>query len=149
MSRGQKYSAGQVYEMVDRYYHMKRALGLHIESPYPESQGLVQDYDTAGMPRGQGGISDPTFKQAFAMKTILSERMAKQYMEYIDFVDEFSPRITKIREQSVLHWRLAGLQTKHIAELEGVTDRHVRRILNDIAERMSKMSEMSVLSDVS
>lgn len=103
MSRGQKYSAGQVYEMVDRYFHMKRALGLHIESSYPESQGLVQEYDAAGMSRGQGGISDPTFKQAFAMKTIPSERIAKQYMEYIDFVDEFSPRITKIREQSVLH----------------------------------------------
>lgn len=148
MKKGQRYTAEQVYEMIERYFHMKRALGLHIES-LEVNDGMTANYDDVGMPKGKGGISDPTFKQAFAVNTILSERMAKQYREYIDFVDEFAPRITKIREQSVLHWRLAGMQTKHIAELEGVTDRHVRRILNDIAERMSKMSEMSVLSDVS
>ena len=132
--------------MIELYFQMKRSLEIHVETPYSESQGFVQDYDSVGMPRGQGGISDPTFKQAFAMNTIISERMAQQYMEYIDFIDEFSPKITKIREQAVLHWRLSGMQTKYIAELEGITDRHVRRILNDIAE---KMSNMSVLSDVS
>lgn len=146
---GKLYTAQQVSEMIERYFQMKRALGLHVETPYSESQGFVQDYDSVGMPRGQGGISDPTFKQAFAMNIVISERMAQQYMEYIDFIDEFSPRITKIREQAVLHWRLSGMQTKYIAELEGITDRHVRRILNDIAEKMSKMSDMSVLSDVS
>lgn len=146
---GKSYTAQQVSEMIERYFQMKQALGIHVETPYPESQGFVQEYDSVGMPRGQGYISDPTFKQAFVINTIISERLAQQYMEYIEFIDEHTPRITKIREQTVLHWRLSGLQTKHIAELEGITDRHVRRILNDIAEKMSKMSDMSVLSDVS
>ena len=146
---GKSYTAQQVSEMIERYFQMKQALGIHVETPYSESRGFVQDYDAVGMPRGQGGISDPTFKQAFAMNTVISERMAQQYMEYIEFIDEHTPLITKIREQAVLHWRLSGMQTKHIAELEGITDRHVRRILNDIAEKMSKMSDMSVLSDVS
>ena len=75
--------------------------------------------------------------------------MAKQYREYIEFVDEHVPRIIKTREQSVLHWRLSGARTKYIAEIEGITERLVRCISNGIAERMSKMSEMSILYDVS
>ena len=36
-----------------------------------------------------------------------------------------------------------GARTKYITEIEGITERHVRRILNDIAQK-----KMSILSDV-
>ena len=105
MKKGQRYTAGQVFEMIDRYYHMKRALGLHIESPYANDR-LIANYDDVGMPKVKGGISEPTFKQSFVVNTILAELMAKQYREYIKFVDDVASSITKIREQPVLQWRV-------------------------------------------
>ncbi|MGE8004026.1 hypothetical protein [Lysinibacillus sp. NPDC093216] len=146
---GQKhYNATEVLEIIDRYSHMKRALGFDFESPYANDI-MVADYDNVGMPRGKYRISDPTPKQAFMNKCILPERLVNEYNEKIDFIDEYSTHLRKEREITVLHWKLSGMKTKHIAKLEGITDRHVRRILNDVAQKMSEMSVMSEMSNVS
>ncbi|TKI65576.1 hypothetical protein FC756_16130 [Lysinibacillus mangiferihumi] len=147
--QGQKiYNATEVLEIIDRYSHMKKALGFDIESPYANDI-MVADYDNIGMPRGKYKISDPTPKQAFKNKSILPERLVKEYNSKIDFIDEFSTHLKRERDITILHWRLSGMKTKHIAELEGITERHVRRIISDIAKRMSEMSVMSEMSDVS
>ncbi|MGE8037844.1 helix-turn-helix transcriptional regulator [Lysinibacillus sp. NPDC093692] len=148
MKQGQKhYSTTEVLEIIDRYSHMKRALGFEIESPYANDI-MVADYDNIGMPRG-GGISDPTPKQAFRNKCILPDRLVNEYNNKIDFIKEYSKHLRKEREITVLHWKLSGMKTKHIAELEGITDRHVRRILREVAQKMSEMSVMSEMSNVS
>ena len=146
--QGQKnYGTTEVLEIIDRYSHMKRALGFDIENPYANDI-MIADYDNIGMPRG-GGISDPTAKQAFRNKSILPERLVTEYHMKINFIDEYSMHLKKEREITVLHWKLSGMKTKNIAELEGISDRHVRRILNDIAQKMSEMSVMSEMSKVS
>lgn len=148
MGKGQKkYSAVEVLEIIDKYFYMKRALGLHVESPY--SYSVTADYDNLGMPRGNG-VGDPTFRQAFSgVYDILSEPIANEFKRKIRFIDERISFIRKHREMTVLHWKLSGLKTKHIAELEGITERHVRRILKEISEKMSEMSVMSEMSNVS
>ncbi|MEA0565844.1 hypothetical protein [Lysinibacillus irui] len=103
---------------------------------------MVTDYDNIGMPRG-GGISDPTPKQAFRNKSILPERLVREYQNKIAFIDESSSHLKREREITILHWKLSGVKTKHIAELEGITERHVRRIISDIAKRMFEMSVVS------
>ncbi|MCH7321765.1 hypothetical protein LZ480_07645 [Solibacillus sp. MA9] len=147
-----QYTAVQVYEMVDRYYQMKTSLGLAVVSPYSVDQKntMVQDYDNLGMPRAQG-VGDPTARQALnpVHEMVLPERMVKDYEVKVAFIDEWEHVITKQRDRAVLHWRLSGLKPINIAELEGITDRHVRRILNDVAKKMSEMSAMSEMSKVS
>lgn len=147
-----KYTAVEVLGMIDRYYQMKSSLGMAVINPYSigQSNTLVQDYDNLGMPRAQG-VGDPTARQALNpfKETILSERMVKEYEAKIAFVDKYENVIKKQRDRDVLHWRLSGLKPANIAELEGITDRHVRRILNDVAQKMSEMSVMSEMSNVS
>lgn len=149
---GKQYTATEVSEMIDRYYQMKNSLGLAVVSPYSVDQKntMVQDYDNLGMPRAQG-VGDPTAKQALnpVYEHVLSERMLHEYSKKIAFIDDWEHVITKQRDRAVLHWRLSGLKPVNIAELEGITDRHVRRILNDIAKKMSEMSVMSEMSKVS
>ena len=146
--QGQKhYSTTEVLEIIDRYSHMKRALGFEYENPYANDI-MVADYDNIGMPRG-GGLSDPTPKQAFRNKCILPERLVNEYNNKIDFIDEHSKYLTKEREITVLHWKLSGLKTKHIAELEGITDRQIRNILRKIAKTISDISAISDISNVS
>jgi len=144
-----KYTAEEVLGMIDRYYQMKSSLGMAVINPYSigTSNTLVQDYDNLGMLRAQG-ISDPTARQTLnpIKEMVLPERMVRDYETKIAFVDQWEHVIKKQRDRDVLHWRLSGLKAVNIAELEGITDRHVRRILNDVAKRMS---EMSVMSDVS
>ena len=148
MKQGQKhYDTTEVLEIIDRYSQMKRALGFEVESPYTNDM-VVANYDSLGMPRG-GGISDPTPKQAFRNTCILPDRLAKEYVKKIDFIDKYSMRLTKEREITVLHWKLSGMKTKHIAELEGVTDRQIRNILRKIAEIISDISAISDISNVS
>ncbi|MGN4127639.1 hypothetical protein ACMGD3_21915 [Lysinibacillus sphaericus] len=148
--QGQKhYDAEEVYEMINQYLRMKIVLGMETESVHGHVGGLTSKYDSLGMPKGIGGVSDPTFNAAFRTNDIIPESMAREYMHHIQFIDDRASRITKLREKSVLHWRLAGLKPKNIAELEGITDRHVRRILLDVAQRMSEMSVMSEMSNVS
>lgn len=105
---------------------------------------MVQDYDNLDMPRSQG-VGDPKARQALnpIRELVLPERMVKDYEEKIAFVDEWERVITKQRDRAVLHWRLSGLKPVNIAELEGITDRHVRHILNDVAKKMSEMSNVS------
>ncbi|MBD8026439.1 hypothetical protein H9636_07175 [Ureibacillus sp. Re31] len=150
MGKGQTYySAEEVLEIIDRFHQMEVALGLETENPYGHVGGLISKYDTLGMPRGNE-ISDPTYKQAFSKGiSILSDQMAKEYRDKINFIKSCVPYIKKQREKMVLHWKLSGLKTSHIAELEGITARHVRRILKDISEKMSEMSVMSEMSNVS
>ncbi|MGE7115113.1 hypothetical protein [Lysinibacillus sp. NPDC047702] len=148
--QGQKhYDAEEVYEMINQYLRMKIVLGMETESVHGHVGGLTSKYDSLGMPKGIGGVSDPTYNAAFRETGIISASMAREYMEHIQFIDDCVPKITKLREKSILHWRLAGLKPKNIAELEGVTARHIRRILMDIAQKMSEMSVMSEMSNVS
>lgn len=148
MLTGQKhYNATEVLEIIDRYSHMKRALGFDFESPYANDI-MIADYDNIGMPRG-GGISDPTPKQAFRNTCILPERLVKEYNEKIAFIKEYSKHLRKEREITVLHWKLSGMKTKNIAELEGITDRQIRNILRKIAETISDISAISDISNVS
>ena len=148
MKQGQKhYDTTEVLEIIDRYSHMKRALGFEVENPYANDM-LVPNYDSLGMPRG-GGISDPTPKQAFKNKSILPERLVKEYQRKIEFIDKYSMRLSKEREITVLHWKLSGMKTKHIAELEGITDRQIRNILRKIAKTISDISAISDISNVS
>lgn len=147
-----KYSTEEVYEMLGRYHQMKSSLGMAVISPYVVDQKntMVQDYDNLGMPRANG-VSDPTANQALnpVKEIILTDRMVNEYQSKINFIDEWEHVIKKQRDRDVLHWRLSGLKPVNIAELVGVTDRHVRRILKDIAEKMSEMSVMSNMSKVS
>ncbi|MFJ7841601.1 helix-turn-helix transcriptional regulator [Lysinibacillus sphaericus] len=148
--QGQKfYDQEEVYEMINQYLRMKIALGMETETVHGHVGGLISKYDSLGMPKAIGGTSDPTYNAAFRGTGILPPSMAREYMEHIQFIDDCASRITKLREKSILHWRLSGLKSKNIAELEGITDRHVRRILNDIAQKMSEMSVMSEMSKVS
>lgn len=142
---GKRYSTEQVYDAIVNYHQMKVALGMETESAYGHVGGLVSKYDDLGMPSSRNGVSDPTFKAAFFADNILPKRMAEEYKTKIDFIDHYAQRITKVKEEVVLHWKLSGMKNVHIAEMVGITDRHVRRLLNDIA---CKMSEMSFLSDV-
>lgn len=147
--QGQKhYGTTEVLEIIDRYSNMKKALGFDFENPYANDI-MVADYDNIGMPRGKYGISDPTAKQAFRNKCILPERLVNEYNEKIDFIDEYSMRLKKEREITVLHWKLSGMKTKHIAELEGITDRQIRNILRKIAQTISDISAISDISKVS
>lgn len=141
-----RYTAEEVYDMINQYHQMQVALGMETESVYGHVGGLTSKYDSLGMPTSRSGVSDPTFKAAFQTDDIIPKRMAEEYKRKIQFIDERVSKVTKVREQSVLHWTLAGMQSKHVAELTGVTDRHVRRIINDVAKKMSKMSEMSNVS---
>ena len=150
MLKGQKhYSSDKIYEMINQYLRMKIVLGMETESVHGHVGGLTSKYDSLGMPKAIGGTSDPTYNAAFRGTGILPASMALEYMDHIRFIDECVPKITKLREKSILHWRLAGLKPSNIAELEGITDRHVRRILWDIAKKMSEMSVMSEMSNVS
>ncbi|RUL56475.1 hypothetical protein [Lysinibacillus antri] len=148
MGKGQiYYSSEEVLEIIDSYFNMKRAIGLHVESPY--SYSVTADYDNLGMPKGNG-TGDPTFRQAFSgAHKILSGVMEKDFMKRINFIDERVPYIKKRREVNVLHWKLSGMRTKHIAELEGITDRQVRNILRKIAKSISEISAISDISNVS
>lgn len=98
---------------------------------------MVTDYDNIGMPRG-GGISDPTPKQAFRNKSILPERLVREYQNKIAFIDKSSSHLKREREINILHWKLSGMKTKHIAELEGITERHVRRIISEMPKECPK-----------
>ena len=138
-----KYGAEEVYDMINQYHQMKVALGMETESVYGHVGGLTSKYESLGMPSSRSGVSDPTFKAAFLTDDVIPKRMAEDYKRKVQFIDERVSRITKVREQAVLHWKLVGMQSKHVAELTGVTDRHVRRILNDIAQKMSEMSNVS------
>lgn len=149
MLTGQKhYSTKEVLEIIDRYSHMKRALGFEVENPYANDI-MVADYDNIGMPRGKYKISDPTPKQAFKNKSILPERLVKEYQSKIEFIDESSCHLKRERDITILHWKLSGMKTKHIAELEGITDRQIRNILRKIAETISDISAISDISNVS
>ncbi|WP_313150756.1 hypothetical protein [Lysinibacillus capsici] len=149
MLTGQKhYNAAEVLEIIDRYSHMKRALGYEVENPYANDI-MVADYDNIGMPRGKYKISDPTPKQAFKNKSILPERLVKEYQSKITFIDENSSHLKRERDITILHWKLSGMKTKHIAELEGITDRQIRNILRKIAETISDISAISDISNVS
>jgi len=149
MKQGQKhYNAAEVLEIIDRYSHMKRALGYEVENPYANDI-MVADYDNIGMPRGKYKISDPTPKQAFKNKSILPERLVKEYQSKITFIDENSSHLKRERDITILHWKLSGMKTKHIAELEGITDRQIRNILRKIAETISDISAISDISNVS
>lgn len=75
-TRAKNYNATEVLEIIDRYSHMKKALGFDIKSLYA-NEIMVADYDNIGMQRGIG-ISDPTPKQAFRNKCILPERQERQ-----------------------------------------------------------------------
>ncbi|ODV55452.1 hypothetical protein [Lysinibacillus fusiformis] len=149
MLTGQKhYNATEVLEIIDRYSHMKRALGFEVENPYANDI-MVADYDNIGMPRGKYKISDPTPNQAFKNKSILPERLVKEYQCKIEFLDEYSIHLKRQRDITILHWKLSGMKTKHIAELEGITDRQIRNILRKIAETISDISAISDISNVS
>lgn len=140
MGKGQKYNSKDVYEIIGRYYSMKNALGYHVESPY-ESDGLITNYDNIGMPRGTE-VGDPTSKRA--MSGLLSPTIEKQFKERIEFIDKRMSAAKSLTEKDILHWRLSGLKVIHIAELLGFSEKQVRRVLHNIA---GKMSEMSVLSE--
>ena len=135
-----------MYDAISNYHQMKVLLGMETESVYGQVGGLVSKYDDLGMPSSRNGVSDPTFNAAFMSDDILPKRMADEYKCKIQFIDNHVQLIKKVKEQSVLHWKLSGTKNTHIAEMVGVSDRHVRRILQDIAK---KMSEMSVMSDSS
>lgn len=139
MGKGQKFSSKDIYEIIGRYYSMKRALGYHVECPYG-SDGLVTSYDNVGMPRG-AEISDPTAKKA--LTGFLPLHIEKDFKERIEFIDKRMNAAKTLTEKDVLHWRLSGLKVVHIAELLGFSEKQVRRILHNIAGRMSEMSALS------
>jgi hypothetical protein len=123
------------------YHWMMNSIRILHSSLLGAGERVVRQYGSdSDMPKAQGGKSDPVFQEYLRREK--RWRKIDQYEERVRVIQERVHLIENERESEVLHWLLEGKSYRWIAMHMGLSDRHIRRIRDDIVEKMSEMSQM-------
>jgi DNA-binding NarL/FixJ family response regulator len=137
-------SKGKISAILRDYHWLINSIKVMRESMAAAGERIVRTYDIdSDMPKAQGGTSDPVFQEI-----VRREKRWKNIYEYevkVKVIQERIHLITDERELEVLHLLLDGKSYSWIARHMGLSDRHIRRIKDSIAEQMSEMSEMPTI----
>ncbi|MBR0592107.1 helix-turn-helix transcriptional regulator [Bacillus pumilus] len=98
--------------------------------------GLIAQYGIeSSLPKPQGNISDPIYKE-----TVRREKRYKRiigYEEKVKILQDRINRITNDRENEVLYWLLEGKSYRWIAQHMKLSNSHVKRIRDEIVDQLA------------
>lgn len=115
---------------------MINSIKIMRDSLKDAGEGLTAQYgDEAAMPKGKGDTSDPIFREVVRR----SKRWNKieQYERKVLAIQELFHKVHDEREGEVLYWLLEGKSYRWIGEHMGLSHSHIRRLRDNIVDRMS------------
>ncbi|WP_082190968.1 LuxR C-terminal-related transcriptional regulator [Peribacillus loiseleuriae] len=132
----------QIESILKDYHWMMNSIKILRDSMKDAGEGLTAQYGIeATLPKPQGVTSDPVYKEVVRREKRYT-RIA-QYEKIVQIVQDRMVVIQDDREVEVLHWILEGKSYIWIAQHMGFSDRHIRRIRDEIVRKMSVMSDRS------
>lgn len=130
-------SKQQIETILKDYHWMMNSIKNLRYSMTDAGEVLIAQYgDSAGMPKSQGFISDPVYREIVRREkryTIIQKYEAK-----ISVIQDRMHLITDEREGEILHWLLEGKSYRWIAMHMGLSHTHIGRIKNSIVKKMSE-----------
>lgn len=99
------------------------------------------------MPKGKGTTSDPVANEAIRRSN--TSRWVQQLEYKVSFIQKRISIITDDREEVVLQCMLDGMSMAAIGRHIGLSERHIRRLKDNIVSKMSDKPNGSKGSDTS
>ncbi|MGX2958031.1 helix-turn-helix transcriptional regulator [Peribacillus sp. JNUCC 23] len=126
----------QIESILKDYHWMMNSIKILRDSMKDAGEGLTAQYGIeATLPKPQGVISDPIFKEV-----VRREKRYKKIAQYEEKVQVIQDRIAAIqddREIEVIHWILEGKSYRWIALHMGLSHSHIGRIKDSIVNQLS------------
>lgn len=132
----------EIENILKDYHWMINSVKILKDSMKDAGEGLTAQYgDEAGMPKAQGITGDPIYREIERREKRYS--VINKYKAKISIIQDRLHIIEDDRELEVLHWLLEGKSYRWIGYHMGLSDRHIRRIRDNIVSQMSQMSDRS------
>lgn len=136
----------EIIENILKDYHwMLKSIKKMRESLNDAGESITARYGIeASMPKQKGKTGDPVFGEVVRRNKY--HKRIEEYEEKVKMIQERIHLITDNREVEVLNWLLEGKSYRWIAGHMGLSETHIRRIKDSIAEKMSQKAHMSHMS---
>lgn len=126
-----------IEQLLKDYHWMINSVKVMRENLQDAGDGMTAQYGIeSAMPKGQGGSSDPVFREV--VRRSKHFKTIEGYENKIKFIQERIHVIQDVREKEVLHWILEGKGYSWIARHMGLSHTHIKRIFTSIAKQMAK-----------
>ncbi|WP_366160589.1 LuxR C-terminal-related transcriptional regulator [Bacillus infantis] len=131
----------EIENILKDYHWMINSIKILKSSMQSAGEGLTAQYgDEAGMPKAQGTTGDPVYREVVRREK--RHLVIDKYKAKISVIQDRLHLIKDDRELEVLHWLLEGKSYRWIAMHMNLSDRHVRRLRDNIVVKMSQMPQV-------
>lgn len=127
----------KIESILKDYHWMINSIKIMRDSAISSNGLVAQSGVEASLPKPKGKTSDPVFGEV-VRKSKYHKRI-EDYEEKVKIIQDRIHLITDNRETEVLNWMLEGKGYSWIARHMGLSERHIRRIKDSIAEKLSNM----------